>query len=710
MATTVSPDHQDLPQEDRTVRPYGAWSSPIDAELITAQSVGLGAAMVDGGRFIWAEARPERGGQISLVQQSGRPTESATESATEAGTEAGTELVGDPFSVRTRVHEYGGGAWAATDRLLVFSNYADNRLYRLELDTPGAQPVALSPDEPGLRYAALSIVEGPDLPGWPRGMLLAVREDHRDDDAEPTNTVVALALDPGDPRNSDGGQVLCSGADFYADPAMSGDGRLAWVEWDHPAMPWDATRLRVGVLDPTGEALEQIVQLAGGDQEAALHPGWTPAGDLIFISDRTEWWNLYRSPRTPDGTLGPATSIYPKDAEFCRPAWMLGDHPYLILDDDRLICGWSENNIDQLGLLRIGDRRLVPIETGAVSIGGLHTDGRTLVAALGYRDRSRTLSCLDLTDLGLDEVEPGDAGLDAVKPDDWRVFARSTDRELPNGLISRAEPVTWSGDAGPVHAWFYPPTNAAYRAPDGELPPMITVSHGGPTSASAPAFNLGLQYWTSRGFAVLDVNYSGSTGYGRPYRERLRGQWGLVDVGDCATGALAMVERGRADRARLAIRGGSAGGYTTLRALTATDVFTAGISLYGIGDLEILARDSHKFESRYLDSMVGPYPEQVDVYHDRSPIYHLDQLSAPILLLQGREDKVVPPNQAEMFADAARDKGLPVALIMYDGEGHGFRRPENIRSSLEASLSFLGRVFGFTPADELAPIEIDNLA
>ncbi len=261
-----------------------------------------------------------------------------------------------------------------------------------------------------------------------------------------------------------------------------------------------------------------------------------------------------------------------------------------------------------------------------------------------------------------------------------------------------------------MHAWFYPPTNPGFTPAEAdERPPLITVSHGGPTSASTPAFNLSVQYWTSRGFAVLDVNYGGSTGYGRPYRERLRGRWGLVDVTDCADGALAMVDQGRADRARLAVRGGSAGGYTTLRALTATDVFTAGISFFGVGDLEILARDSHKFESRYLDSMVGPYPEQVDTYHERSPIYHLDSLSAPILLLQGRDDKVVPPNQAELFAEAAREQGLPVALIMYDGEGHGFRRPENVRHSLESSLYFLGRVFGFTPADDLSPIRIENL-
>lgn len=659
--------------------PYGAWSSPITAELITAQSIGLGSAAVDGDRVIWTEARPQRGGQISLVRQ--------------IGDEPPVEIVGDPYSVRTRVHEYGGGGWAVASELLVFSNFSDNRLYRLRLDQPDSAPQPLGPAVPELRFAALVIV-AQARPGWPDGLLLAVREDHRTDTHQPTNTVVALSLEPGDPRNSEGGVVLCSGADFYADPVLSADGRLAWVEWDHPSMPWDATRLEVGSLDSAGAGLEDVSQVAGGDRESAVHPGWTPAGDLIFISDRTQWWNLYRCSHQPGRSLAEPEPLCPMPAEFCPPAWTLGTHPYLILDDARLLCSWSEGNVDRLGLLELETRRLVPIANDAVTVDGLHSDGRTLVATLGYADAPRSICRL----ADLDRPEAG-----------WTTLARSTDLTLPAALISRAEPVSWDGANGPVHAWFYPPTHPEHRAPEGERPPLITVSHGGPTSASTAAFNLGTQYWTSRGFAVLDVNYGGSTGYGRPYRERLKRRWGLVDVADCAEGASAMVDQGRADPARLAVRGGSAGGYTTLRALTATQVFTAGISFYGIGDLEILARDSHKFESRYLDSLVGPYPDDIEIYHDRSPIYHLDRLSAPILLLQGRDDKVVPPNQAELFAAAARDQGLPVALIMYDGEGHGFRRPENVRSSLEASLYFLGRVFGFTPADELTPIPIDNL-
>ena len=659
---------------------YGAWSSPITAELITAQSIGLGSAVVAGDRVIWSASQPGRGGQISLIQQ--------------LGTAAPVEIVGDPYSVRTRVHEYGGGAWAVSGDVLVFSNFADNRLYRLDLDQHEAEPVPLGPDEPGLRFAALSIPQADLIPGWPRGLLLAVREDHRTDTQQPTNTVVALSLEPEDPRNTEGGVELCSGADFYADPVLSAHGRLAWVEWDHPAMPWDTTRLKVGTLTESGGALDEVTQAAGGDQESAVYPGWTPAGDLIFISDPTGWWNLYRRRRQPDGTLAAAEPLQPMAAEFCPPAWVLGSHPYLVLDETRMVCSWSDDNIARLGLLDLESLRLSPIANDAVTIDGLHSDGRALVATLGFADAPRSISLL--TDLG-----PSSTG--------WTTLARSTDVEVSEALISRAEPVTWDGADGPVHAWFYPPTNPEHRAPEGDKPPLITVSHGGPTSASTAAFNLGTQYWTSRGFAVLDVNYGGSAGYGRPYRERLKGRWGLVDVADCAQGASAMVDQGRADATRLVVRGGSAGGYTTLRALTATDVFTAGISFYGVGDLEILARDSHKFESRYLDSLVGPYPEAIETYHDRSPVYHLDRLSAPILLLQGRDDKVVPPNQAESFAAAAREQGLPVALIMYDGEGHGFRRPENVRSSLEASLYFLGRVFGFTPADDLTPIPIENL-
>lgn len=416
--------------------PYGAWSSPITAELITAQSVGLGSALVAGDRVIWAASQPGRGGQISLIQQL-------------AG-EAPVEIVGDPYSVRTRVHEYGGGAWAVSGDVLVFSNFADNRLYRLDLGQPDAQPAPLGPDEPGLRFAALSIPRSDLIPGWPRGLLLAVREDHRTGSQQPTNTVVALSLEPDDPRNAEGGVALCSGADFYADPVLSADGRLAWVEWDHPSMPWDATRLKVGTLNESGVGLDDVAQAAGGDQESAVHPGWTPAGDLVFISDPSGWWNLYRRRHRPDGTLAAAAEpLHPVAAEFCPPPWMLGSHPYLILDDARLVCSWSEDNIARLGLLDLESRRLVPIANDAVTIDGLHSDGRALVATLGYADAPRSISLL----VDLDHPSAG-----------WTTLVRSTDVEVSNALISRAEPVTWDGADGPVYAWFYPPTNPEHEA------------------------------------------------------------------------------------------------------------------------------------------------------------------------------------------------------------------------------------------------------
>ncbi|MBA8795775.1 dipeptidyl aminopeptidase/acylaminoacyl peptidase [Friedmanniella endophytica] len=661
--------------------PYGSWPSPVTAELITASSTGLGDPVALGDATLWTAALPGRAGRVSLLRR-------AADGTVE-------EVVGGDFSVRSRVHEYGGGEWAVSPAgpeappgaaVVVFAHFDDNRLYRVDLDADGhaAAPVALTPADPGLRYAALEVHGG-------LGVLLAVREDHREP-GEAVTTVVLLGLDPDDARTREGGRVLCSGADFYADPTLGpldadGARRLAWVEWDHPAMPWDATRVQTAVLDPATGERGPATQVAGGPAESAVHPGWTPTGDLLLVSDRTDWWNLYRS---AGGTAEPEP-LCPREAEFCPPPWTLGGRPYAFAGEDRLVCRWTSDGTDRLGVLDLGSGELTTLETDAVDVGAPSVSGPVVALALGFADRPREVALLDL------------AG------GDWTTLARSSDTDLPTGLVSVAEPVSWDGAAGTVHAWYYPPTHPEVSGPDDERPPLITVSHGGPTSASLPTFSLALQYWTSRGFAVLDVNYGGSTGYGRPYRDRLQGAWGLVDVADCADGATAMADQGRADRERLAIRGGSAGGYTTLRALTATDVFTAGISLYGIGDLEVLARDTHKFESRYLDGLVGPYPERRDVYLERSPIHHVDELSSAILLLQGLEDAVVPPNQAELFAAAARDKGLPVALILFEGEGHGFRRPENVRASLEAQLSFLGQVFGFVPADPVEQVEIENL-
>lgn len=644
-------------------RPFGSWPSPITAESLTEGALGLGEVAFDGTDLYWLQAKPTDGGRVSLWRRrAGRD-----------GQGRETELTPAPYNVRTRVHEYGGGAFAAAGGMAIFSNYTDNLLFMIS-DRTGDRPRQLTGD-PALRYAALRLY--PE-----RGLIIAVREDHRSQDHEAINTVVARRIGDG-PDAED--VVLCSGADFYASPELSSDGRLAWVEWDHPNMPWDSTRLMMAELPDDLVMPLDAHLVAGGEGESVALPRWAPDGSLIFVSDRTDWWNLYRY----DG--GRVAALHTQDAEFAPPQWSLGSQPYVIIDDDHLACTWEVGNRGHLGILTLSTGDLRELEIGATAIGSVSTDGIRIATRSDYLDRPAELI---MVEIGTGELT---------------VIRRAAETSIPAGLISEPVEVTWDSDHGPVHGWFYPPRNDDHRAPDGELPPMITLSHGGPTSGSSPHFDPGILFWTSRGIAVLDVNYGGSTGYGRRYRERLRHNWGVVDVADCAAGASAMADQGRADRARLAIKGGSAGGYTTLRALTATKIFTAGISLYGIGDITALATDTHKFESRYPDSLVGPYPEAADVYADRSPINHVDQLTAPILLLQGTEDKVVPPNQAETFAAAARAKGLPVALIMYEGEGHGFRRSENIVNSVQAQLSFLGRVFGFTPADDLPPIVIENL-
>lgn len=641
------------------VEPYGSWSSPVTPHLMTAQSTSLGTPIIDGELIFWTESRADQGGRTSIWRRDG------------AGQVA--EVTAEPFNVRSRVHEYGGGAYAAVGGVVVFANYADQRLYRT--DPAGAAPVPLTP-EGGFRYADLRLYPEQDL-------LLAVREEHQGD-AEPINTIVAvdLAGDNATGDNASGGTVLCSGADFYAAPRLGPDLRLAWVEWHHPNMPWDSTALMTARLD--GREVRDQVPVAGGPSESAIYPEWLPTGELIFVSDRSNWWNLYA------WNGDSIRALHQAEAEFCDPPWLLGETPYVIIDETELVCSWRRNGAAGIGRLNLRSGELLPFadsgEPGSLTAGS----GR-VATVLRYEDRPEALMILELD-----------------KPA-WSELRASGEVTLPREAISIPMPVSWTSKAGPVFGWYYPPTNPDFTAPDGTLPPMITRSHGGPTVFSPASLRLSVQYWTSRGIAVLDVNYGGSTGYGRDYRERLRGAWGIVDVEDCVAGATAMVEQGFADESRLAIEGGSAGGYTTLRALTSTDRFTVGLSLYGIGDLEALAKDTHKFEARYLDGLVGPYPEALDTYHDRSPIHHVDRLNAPILILQGAEDKVVPPNQAETMADAVRAKGLPVAMVIYPGEGHGFRRAENIQAAIEAQLYFLGRVFGFTPADDLTPIPIDNL-
>jgi dipeptidyl aminopeptidase/acylaminoacyl peptidase len=636
------------------IAPYGSWVSPISIDHLIGSSVGLSGVQIDGDYVYWLESRADERGRASLWRRlicGGEPV----------------EVTPPPAYVRDRVHEYGGGEYYVSGGTAVYSEFTNGRLYAKRED---GMPRPITP-EGAFRFGDIRV--HPD-----RGLVLAVREDHSEA-GEPINTIVALDLDG---PNLDGGTVLCSGADFYSTPELSASGRLAWTEWNHPHMPWDSTMIMIGSLRRHLITDRQVI--AGGPAESAVQPRWL-GERLIFISDRTNWWNIYQ------WTEDQVQPICETDAEFCSAQWTLGQRPYTIIDDDHLLCSLNRSGVQSIELLTISDGTLHAVAASGVAASSLDVGGRSAAAVLNFPDRPAELALLDLG------------------RESWTSVRSSNEMIMDAHSVSLAQPVGWMSEDCMVHGYFYAPLNSGFQAPADSLPPMITLIHGGPTGFSAPDFKIGYQFWTSRGFAILDVNYSGSTGFGREYRDRLKGRWGVIDVQDCISGAATMGSQRLADPARLAIRGGSAGGFTALAALTRSRVFNAGISQYGIADLEALAQDTHKFESRYDHSLIGPYPQDRSTYLERSPINHLDQLSAPILLLQGTEDMVVPPQQAQMLAEAARRKRLPVALIMFEGEGHGFRRAATIKAATEAQIYFLSRIFGFDPADQVPPIPIENL-
>ncbi|AZI45053.1 S9 family peptidase (plasmid) [Deinococcus psychrotolerans] len=636
-----------MTEDHRTVLPYGAWPSPITADTITAGSVGLGGVTVDGPDVYWLESRSNEGGRSVLVRLAPDGT--------------ANDVTPPPFNVRSRVHEYGGRCHAVQDGTVYFSHFADNRLYR---QMNGQEPQPITP-ELEVRYADLEI----DLS---RGRLIAVREDHREHDREARNELVALQL--GGP-NPEGGGVLATGADFYASPRLSPDGhQLTWVEWNHPNMPWDETRLMLAQIAADG-SLSNVQQVAGGKNESVQEPRWSPGGVLHFVSDRSGWWNLYRL--KPD-----AQALYPLDAEFSTPQWQFGSSNYVFLAEERLMCAYHQKGRTHLARLEFQESgwKLSELATPFTSAADLRVQGQQVVLRAGAPNRAPCIARLSVSG-------------------DVEILHESSTFTLPPADLSVPEAVEFPTEGGrTAHAFLYLPRNAETRAPEGEKPPLLVMIHGGPTGATDAVLDLSVQFWTSRGVAVLDVNYGGSTGFGRAYRQRLNGEWGVVDVQDCVNAALYVAERGDADIHRLAITGGSAGGYTTLCALTFSDVFAAGASHYGVSDAEALAQDTHKFESRYLDSMIGPYPQEKARYQARSPIHFTEQLKRPVVFFQGLEDKVVPPDQARKMFEAVRSRGLPTALVEFEGEGHGFRRAENIKRALEGELEFYGQVFGFTPS------------
>jgi dipeptidyl aminopeptidase/acylaminoacyl peptidase len=518
--------------------------------------------------------------------------------------------------------------------------------------------------------------------------------------SEPVNTIVAISF------TGEAEKVLVSGADFYSDPVLSPDGsRLAWLQWNHPNMPWDGTELWVADVNADG-SLGAREKIAGGTAESIFQPEWSPDGRLYFVSDRTRWWNIYRTApaasafaranhgelrRDRPEELADIEALYSMAADFGKPQWTFSQSSYAFITANRLVVTYTEAGRWKMALLDIEPRTFEPIDL-------------RLEATDGVRATTR-----DIFFIGGSPTDPLSIG--RVTPDSSQpeIFRASTEDRIDPAWISTAEALTFQSEGRPVHAFYYTPKNPNVSAPQGDRPPLLVLSHGGPTSATEDVLDPELQFWTSRGFAILDVNYSGSSGYGRDYRDRLKGQWGIADVADVVNGAKQLVAAGKADPNRLIIRGGSAGGYTTLAALTFHDTFKAGASYYGISDTEVLATDTHKFESRYLDSLIGPYPALRDRYRERSPIHFTERLSCALILFQGLEDKVVPPNQSEMMAAAVRQKGLPVAYVPFEGEQHGFRKVENIIRSLEAELYFYGAVFGFKPADPIDPVQIDNL-
>ncbi|MEA3560203.1 MAG: S9 family peptidase, partial [Candidatus Omnitrophota bacterium] len=633
---------------NQQIAEFGSWRSPITSELIVKETIGLSELKLEKDDIYWIELRPSEGARNVIVRLS--PDGKLT------------DLTPLPFNARTRVHEYGGGAFVVKDRIVYFSNFSDQRIYR---QYPDSQPRPITPDK-GFYYAD-GVIDSF------RNRMICVREDHSNPRKGVVNGLVSLELDKTGP-----GEVIAFGKDFYSSPAISPDGlSLCWLSWNHPNMPWDGTELWVGKLKDNG-TVESAQRIAGGPAESIFQPQWSPDNVLYFVSDKTGWWNLYCRENNSNKAL------FEMQAEFGKPQWIFGMATYAFQSEKRIICAYTRRGRWHLAALDTLTNKLSTIKTPYTQISQVKILPGKIVFIAGSPVEPASVVRLDLNSYNIE------------------VLRRSTTIRIEQGYLSIPEEIEFpTGKNLKAHAFFYKPRNQDYHGPDNKLPPLIVKSHGGPTAAASTALSLEIQYWTSRGFAIVDVNYQGSTGYGRLYRQRLNGQWGVVDVDDCLNVSRYLVNKKEVDKDRLAIKGGSAGGYTTLCALTFHDLFKAGASYYGISDLEMLVKDTHKFESRYLDRLLGPYPQKRHIYYQRSPIHFIDRLSCPLIIFQGLEDKIVPPNQAELIYQALLKKGVPVAYLAFKGEQHGFRHSENIKRSLDAELYFYSKIFGFTTADSL---------
>lgn len=641
--------------------PYGSWPSPLTPAMLTEALVGLSFPSLAGGGIYWCEQRPQEGGRTTLLCQD----------------EAGNlqELTPGSFNVRTRVHEYGGKPYVVAGDLVLVVDFAEQRLWRV---APGEAPVALTPSTSGrVRYADMVVDDR-------RRRLIAVEEEHVDG-REPFNRLVSLGLD--DPAGDR--IVLHESSDFVAAPALdAAGGQLAWLAWDHPWMPWDSSQLLVAAVGEDG-SLSDVRRIAGGKDRSVVQPGWDAKGGLIYLSDEDEFWLPYRF------ADGQATRLEVPRRDYAGPLWQLGMRWWGELGDGTLAMAYAEEGSWRLAIVDPASGAFTPLRLEASDVSDVTVQGMRILFKAGYADRPAEIICR----------EPNG---------ELRLVKRAGQPPLPEAWISRPRSLSFrtaSGQDG--HAFYYPPHNPEVTPQPGELPPLVVRIHGGPTSQTRAVLTSTYQFWTSRGFAILDVNYRGSSGFGRTFRDALRGQWGIADVEDCLSAASAAAEAGLADPDRLAIAGGSAGGFTTLAALTfqgrmgeKRQVFKAGASYYGVADLAALARDTHKFESRYLDQLVGPYPDRRDLYEERSPIAHIDELKAPTIFFQGSEDKVVPPNQAESMVAALRGKHVPTYYRLFPGEGHGFRQAATIEAVVALEYSFYMQVFAIQGGAPREPLDL----
>ncbi len=668
----------------KTSAPYGSWTSPITAASLAQASVSMSDLRTHAGAVFWRESRPAQGGRQVLMR---RNAEGAIDALTPAG-----------FNVRTRVHEYGGNAYLVTDRGVVFANFADQRLYwqAFSEQNVGSANAPVAVTDVGFQFADAVLDAAHQRMIW-------VREDHRSatmasNGDEERNEIVALALPSDSAVSTSDAQVLVTGSDFVASPSVSPDGMLAWVEWDHPRMPWERTRLKQAKLNRAG--LAAAATLLDAEATAPLEPNYAADGTLYFVADlaapgassdsaAADWWNLQRWHNNAPQAVSPMAR------EFAGPMWNLGVSSYVLTGDGRAVVRTSKNAVDTLGVIDLKTGRYQAFDLNFVAFSEVQLlDDAHAVALAQASDDTGVL--IEIT----------------LASGAWRVLHQPTKNTLPENDLARAQAIEFATIAGAdqqertAHAWFYPPTHATLQGAPGELPPLIVTIHGGPTSVSKSTLNLARQYWTTRGFAVVDVNYGGSTSYGRAYRERLNGEWGIVDVNDAIAAVDYLIAKGKVDANRIAIRGGSAGGFTTLAALAFHDRFKAGANLYGVADIAALAATSHKFERHYDVSLVGP--ADAERYRARSPLYHLEGFTEPLITLQGSEDKVVPPAQSRAIVAALDQRGVPHAYIEFEGEQHGFRKAENIIRAQEAELYFYGQIFGFTPADTITPVAIKH--